>query len=151
MRALQSDPETMVHSSGVAAPLGGRAGRRERVSSVSAREFASRPGRASVALPIALRSGQQSFVGTSNNIGIGGIFVVTDRPSSVGDRFTLEFTLPAHIHPTSIDAEVRWIRRADEGPSGFGMRFVNPSIGAMVALYDLLRRIDEDKTPSRSA
>jgi uncharacterized protein (TIGR02266 family) len=115
---------------------------------VSAREFASRPGRASVEIPIALRAAGASFVGTSNNIGVGGLFVLTDGRFSVGDRFTLEFTLPDHIHPTSVDAEVRWIREAGEQPSGFGMRFVNPSIGAMVALYDLLRRLDEDKTPS---
>jgi uncharacterized protein (TIGR02266 family) len=117
---------------------------------VSAREFASRPGRASVEIQVALRSEGESFVGTSNNIGIGGVFVVTDRPSSVGDRFTVELTLPGHLHPTSVDAEVRWIRGGPERP-GFGMRFVNPSIGAMVALYDLMRRIDEDrhdKTPS---
>jgi len=91
---------------------------------------------------------EQAFVGTSNNIGVGGVFVVTEERFSVGDRFTLEFTLPDHIHPTSIDAEVRWIREAAGRPLGFGMRFVNPSIGAMVALYDLLRKLDEDKTPS---
>jgi uncharacterized protein (TIGR02266 family) len=99
-------------------------------------------------VPIALRSAGESFVGTSNNIGIGGVFVVTERRLSVGDRVTLELTLPDHIHPTSIVAEVRWIRGADEQPSGLGMRFVNPSIGATVALHDLLRRLDQDKTPS---
>jgi uncharacterized protein (TIGR02266 family) len=102
-------------------------------------------------LQVALRGAEQSFVGTSDNIGIGGVFVVTDRRPSVGDRLTLEVTLPAHLHPTSIEAEVRWIRAADERPAGFGMRFVNPSIGAMVALYDLLRKLDDDQTPSSRA
>jgi uncharacterized protein (TIGR02266 family) len=114
---------------------------------VTAREFASRPGRASVEVRIAIRSAGESFVATSNNIGIGGVFVVTDRRFSVGDRFTLEITLPDHVQATSIDAEVRWVRGADQQPSGLGMRFVNPSIGATVALHDLLRRLDEDKTP----
>lgn len=118
---------------------------------MSAREFASRPGRASVAIPIALKSAGESVVGTSSNIGIGGLFLVTDRPASVGKRFTLEFTLPDHLHPMSVDAEVRWIRAADDRPSGFGLRFVNPSIGTMVALYDLLRKAGERKTPSRSS
>lgn len=119
---------------------------------MSAREFASRPGRASVEIQIALRAAGATCIGTSNNIGIGGLFMVAERRFSVGERFTLEFTLPNHIHPMSVDAEVRWIREADERPSGIGMRFVNPSIGAMVALYDLLRKADEDKTPSsRSA
>ena len=117
---------------------------------MSAREFASRPGRASVAIQIILKSAGESFVGTSNNIGVGGVFVVTDRRLSPGDRVALEFTLPDHIHPTSVDAEVRWSREADQKPAGAGLRFVNPSIGAMVALYDLLRRIGADGTrPSR--
>jgi Tfp pilus assembly protein PilZ len=85
-------------------------------------------------------------VGTSNNIGIGGLFLAVDRRFSVGDRFTLEFTLPNHIHPMSVDAEVRWIRAADERPAGIGMRFLNPPIGAMVALYDLLRRTDLERS-----
>jgi uncharacterized protein (TIGR02266 family) len=113
---------------------------------VSAREFASRPGRAPVEIPIALRAGEVACVGTSNNIGIGGLFMAVDRRFSVGDRFTLEFTLPNHIHPMSVDAEVRWIRAADERPAGIGMRFLNPPIGAMVALYDLLRRTDLERS-----
>jgi uncharacterized protein (TIGR02266 family) len=103
-------------------------------------------------MQVALRSADASFVGTSSNIGTGGLFVMTDRRLSIGDRVTLEFTLPDHIHPTSVDAEVRWLREEDARPFGIGMRFVNPSIGATVALHDLLRRMDEDKTPtSRSA
>ena len=99
-------------------------------------------------MQIAVRSAGQSFVGTSGNIGVGGLFVLTDRQLSIGERLTLEFTLPDHVHPTSIDAEVRWIDEALGRPVGFGMRFLNPSIGATVALYDVLRRIGEDKTPS---
>jgi uncharacterized protein (TIGR02266 family) len=118
---------------------------------VSAREFASRPGRASVEIQIALKFAGEPFVGTSSNIGIGGLFLVTDRRFSVGDRFTLELTLPDHLHPMTVAAEVRWIREADGGPPGLGLRFVNPSIGAMVALYDLLRKADERKMPRRSA
>lgn len=119
---------------------------------MSAREFASRPGRAAVEIPIALRAAGAACTGTSINIGIGGLFMVTDRRFSVGERFTLELTLPNHLHPLSVDAEVRWIREPNEQPAGIGMRFVNPSIGTMVALYDLLRRLDDDKTPSsRSA
>jgi uncharacterized protein (TIGR02266 family) len=126
-------------------------GERDAVVDVSAREFASRPGRASVEIQIILRSAGESFVGTSNNIGVGGLFVRAERPLLVGNRFVLEFTLPDHLHPTSVEAEVRWTRQADDQPSGVGMRFVNPSIGAMVALYDLLRRIGENRlSPSRS-
>ncbi len=103
-------------------------------------------------MAIALRSAGASFAGTSSNIGVGGIFVRTERRLAVGDRVTLEFKLPDHLHPTSVEAEVRWISEEDQQAAGVGLRFVNPSIGATVALHDLLRRIDEDRTPSsRSA
>jgi uncharacterized protein (TIGR02266 family) len=115
---------------------------------VSAREFASRPGRASVAIQIVVKSAGESFVGTSDNIGVGGLFVVTDRRLSPGDRVALELMLPDHLHPTSLDAEVRWTREGDGRPAGCGMRFVSPSIGATVALHDLLRRIGEDQLRS---
>jgi Tfp pilus assembly protein PilZ len=91
---------------------------------------------------VALRSARESFVATSKNIGIGGLFVTTDRRLSVGNRFAVEFTLPDHIHPTSVDAEVRWIFEMNEQPRGVGLSFANPSIGTMVALYDLLRKVD---------
>jgi uncharacterized protein (TIGR02266 family) len=102
-------------------------------------------------MQVALRAAGQVFVGTSSNVGVGGLFVLTEQRLSIGERLTLEFTLPDHVHPTSIDAEVRWIDEAEGRPAGLGMRFLNPSIGAMVALYDVLRRLDEDRTPpSRS-
>jgi uncharacterized protein (TIGR02266 family) len=113
------------------------------------REFASRPGRAPVELDVAVRSGRDSFVGTSKNVGIGGLFVATDRPLSIGDRLALEFTLPNHIRPTAVDAEVRWIHNVHGQLSGAGLRFLSPSVGAKVALHDFLQKtIDEDKTPS---
>ena len=113
------------------------------------REFASRPGRTPVEMPIALRSAGLTFFGTSENIGMGGLFVAVDRSLAIGERITVEFKLPDHAVPMSVDAEVRWIRPAGERQLGAGMRFVSPSIGAMVALYELLRRFDQDRTPSR--
>ena len=34
------------------------------------------------------------FSGTSKNIGVGGLFVATERPFQVGDRLTVQFSLP---------------------------------------------------------
>lgn len=111
------------------------------------REFASRPGRASIEMPVGVRCAVESFSGVSQNIGLGGMFVATDRRLSVGQRCTVEFTLPDHIRPVSVDAEVRWVREADDRPLGAGLRFVNLPIGAMVALHELLRKFDRPDQP----
>lgn len=112
------------------------------------REFTSRPGRVPVELQVAIKSPRDSFVGTSKNVGIGGLFVATDRPLSIGDRLNVEFRLPDHIQPTSVDAEVRWIQKVGGQLSGAGVRFMRPSISATVALHEFLRRfIVEGRTP----
>ncbi len=93
-------------------------------------------------MPVGFRSAVESFTGVSQNVGLGGMFVVTERPLTVGERCTVEFTLPDHIRPVSVDAEVRWVRETADRAVGAGLRFVNLPIGAMVALHELLRRFD---------
>ena len=93
-------------------------------------------------MPVGVRSAVDSFSGVSQNIGLGGMFVAIERSLTVGDRCTVEFTLPDHIRPVSVDAEVRWTRELDDRRVGAGLRFVNLPIGAMVALHDLLRKFD---------
>lgn len=93
-------------------------------------------------MPVGLRSAAESFTAVTQNIGLGGMFVATDRRLTVGDRCTVEFTLPDHLQPVSVAAEVRWIRESDDRPMGAGLRFVNLPIGAMVALHELLRKFD---------
>ncbi len=72
-----------------------------------------------------LKTGDQSYAGTSKNVGVGGLFVVTDRQLRVGDHVTAELALPGHVLPMAVGAEVRWVEhRAAEGQSvrvwGFG-------------------------------
>jgi hypothetical protein len=91
-------------------------------------------------MPVVVTSGQgSSFEAQTDDIGLYGLFLVTDRPVQIASRLSLEFTLPHHVHPTSMDAEVRWIRETDGRSSGAGLRFVNPSFGSTIALHELLR------------
>ncbi len=119
------------------------------------REFAWRSGRAEIELSVDLEAGGASFAGRSKNIGIGGLFVVTDRSLQVGDRVTVQFSLPDPAQSVSVGAEVRWIREAPPGSaddaspvaSGVGLRFLKLPIVSAIYIQEFLRRQDDDLTP----
>jgi uncharacterized protein (TIGR02266 family) len=112
------------------------------------REFSFRSGRAEVEMPVQMKRDSESFVGTSKNIGVGGLFIGTERPFQVGDRMALEFSLPELDRLVSVGAEVRWIREAARGAAGVGLRFVRLPIVSAIAIQEYVRRQDDDLTPS---
>ena len=103
------------------------------------REFVGRPGRASIEMHVSVKAGDDCFAAKSTNIGVGGLFVATDRQLRIGNRLTVELSLPRHIRPIAVGAEVRWVSESDGRASGMGVRFVNPSLGVTVAIHELLR------------
>jgi uncharacterized protein (TIGR02266 family) len=61
------------------------------------------------------------------NISVGGMFVTTDRPGTVGERFRFELALGSRLRLVSGVAEVVWVRAPNIGspnPPGMGVRFV---------------------------
>ena len=58
------------------------------------------------------------------------VFIATHHLRKIGDRITLNFTLPGSDKSVVVETEVRWIRentalmRADGG-TGMGVRFIN--------------------------
>jgi uncharacterized protein (TIGR02266 family) len=86
-----------------------------------------------------VKAGDDCFAAKSTNISVGGLFVATDRQFQIGNRLTVELSLPRHIRPIAVGAEVRWVRDNDGRASGVGVRFVNPSLGLTVAVHELLR------------
>ena len=103
------------------------------------REFAARPARAPIEMRVDLKTGNETFAATTKNLGVGGLFVATDRQLSVGEQVTVELSLPGHVRPIPVGAEVRWIQMADDRPFGCGLRFLRPSLGLTVAIHGLLR------------
>ena len=58
---------------------------------------------------------------TIRNISIGGAFIETSAPLSVGDQITVWFSLPARQEPILITGEIAWT------PSrGIGVKFISP-------------------------
>jgi uncharacterized protein (TIGR02266 family) len=108
------------------------------------REFATRPSRAPIEMRVDLKTGNESFAATSKNLGVGGMFVATDRQLPVGDRVTVEVSLPGHVRPMAIGAEVRWVQPEGARPSGMGLRFVRPSFGLTVAIHGLLQNLSSE-------
>jgi len=105
------------------------------------REFAERPARAPIEMRVDLKTGNQSFAATSKNLGVGGLFVATDRPFRVGDQVIAELSLPGHVRPIAVGAEVRWIQMEDNRPYGLGLQFLRPSLGLTVAIHGLLQNM----------
>ena len=91
-------------------------------------------------MPVRLKTDGESFVGVSKNIGIGGLFVATDRRCKVGDRLAVTFTLPEQSYAWAVGVEVRWIGDGPTCTSGIGVRFVNPPVMATVAIHEFLRK-----------
>jgi hypothetical protein len=89
----------------------------------------------------------RAFSGTSENVGVGGMFVKMDRRLGVRERVLLHFTLPTLEWPISVLAEVRWVCEVSAGVVGAGFRFVGPSAGAIASIDDLVRKQEEDLTP----
>jgi uncharacterized protein (TIGR02266 family) len=110
--------------------------------------FAFRRGRAAVEIPIDFETYGDSFVATAINIGLGGLFVASDRRFETGDQFKLRFTLPDQPVAITVGAEVRWLHRDQGRVLGMGLRFVRLPIAGAVAIQEFLRNSDDDLTPA---
>ena len=103
-----------------------------------------RTGRTAIEAITAIAAGDDHFAGTTQNVGVGGVFVATSRFRPVGERIAIAFTLPGHKELISVAAEVRWIRdRSSAEPhprlAGMGLRFVDLPIGARFEIQKFLK------------
>ena len=71
------------------------------------------------------------------------MFIATHHIRKIGDRITLNFSLPGAAKPVVVETEVRWIRENSalmraHGESGMGVRFINLSPEAKAAIDGFL-------------
>lgn len=95
---------------------------------------------------VTIDSEHNFYVGLSENVSEGGIFVATYQSVELGTVLDLTFTLPGQPQPTQIDMKcrVQWLRdfaaAADGLPPGLGLQFVDPSSDALKTVRDFVRR-----------
>jgi len=109
-------------------------------------EAALRRSHARVALRanISLSSESNLFVGMTENISEGGVFVSTLSPPAVGAEVTLLLQLD-EAEPIPLSGEVRWHRTDDDGNStGCGVRFRDLEASAITVLERALKNLPKE-------
>lgn len=80
--------------------------------------------------------------GLTSDLGLGGVFVETDRPPDVGTRIRLRVSSPTAWDPLVLRAQVRWVDAPRAGRrGGFGAKFDLLGRAQATALYELLQAI----------
>ena len=97
-------------------------------------------------IEVTLGSEHNFFVGWSENISEGGLFVATHQLCPLGTRLELTLAAPPQLPKTTVDVEVRWLRKTDELTSdcspGMGMAFVDlpPHVAQQIHAFVAHRR-----------
>ena len=94
-----------------------------------------------------LESDHNFYTGLTQNISSGGLFIATHHIRKIGDRITLNFSLPGASKPVVVETEVRWIRENSalhriDGASGMGVRFINLTPEASAAIQSFIQSRD---------
>jgi uncharacterized protein (TIGR02266 family) len=68
------------------------------------------------------------FVGAyTENVGVGGLFVMTEKPSQIGEKIYLQFNLPGTEHIMQCEGDVKWLKKQGERYIGMGIGFTSLS------------------------
>jgi len=109
-------------------------------------EAAIRRSHARVALRanISVSSESNFFVGMTENISEGGVFVSTLSPPAVGAEVTLLLQLD-EAEPIPMSGEVRWHRTEEDGSAtGCGVRFKDLESNVVAVLDRALRSLPKE-------
>ena len=107
------------------------------------RQRSLRCGRAGVEIAVDLHSDDGPCLGVTQNISPDGVFIATPEVLPVGARLMLMLAFPGDRGPMAVRAEVRWTRSTTSAPdarlpAGMGLRFVDPPLGVVLAIADLV-------------
>ena len=83
------------------------------------------------------------FLGNTENLSRGGLFMSTHGAVHVGERFPMEFTLPDHKTKIDCVCEVVWTRQYSSegtGSEGVGVRFVDLDKKNIKAIEQWIRK-----------
>lgn len=88
------------------------------------------------------------MIAYTNDVGVGGAYIATERPAAVGSRLAVEIEVPGPGGPITLDAEVRWVANADRllagREPGMGVKFSALDVDALLALSDFFASLSGD-------
>ena len=94
---------------------------------------------------ITLRSQTNFFVGFSENISEGGIFITTQSPPDIGDTVEVDIPLIDGSQTVAVKGVVRWHRfMANGNPSGCGVQFTEIPQGAEQFLQNMITLLQKE-------
>jgi uncharacterized protein (TIGR02266 family) len=92
---------------------------------------------------VTLESDHNFFVGFTENLSEGGLFVATTARCPIGSRVEVSLSLPGtEAEPLKLAGVVRWVRQTADGsdhPAGIGLRFDKLSTEALQAIEAFTR------------
>jgi uncharacterized protein (TIGR02266 family) len=63
-------------------------------------------------------------ISQTQNISLGGLYLIAPGPLPIGSTVQLHFTLPTQPEPVEVAGDVRWVNKIGSGEeSGIGIRF----------------------------
>lgn len=103
-----------------------------------------RDRRVAVKVGVTMSSDSNFFVGFTDNVSEGGLFLATYNLLPIGREVELEFRLPDEEKPIRAQAEVRWHRSVSDPGNGelvgFGARFSKVPEGDQERLKSFLSK-----------
>ena len=93
---------------------------------------------------VTFESQHNFYTGISQDLSVGGLFVVTDILCPVGECIRVRFTLPGTTEVMDAITEVRWVRSADVtgGKRGMGLQFLQLSATTKRAVKEFAAKRD---------
>jgi uncharacterized protein (TIGR02266 family) len=97
--------------------------------------------RLSLELEVSLQSDSNFYIGLTENLSNGGIFVATHLVQPIGTVVALTLRLPNRKEPLKLGGRVKWIRDFSEtldAPPGMGIAFETISEDGVRAVHEFL-------------
>ena len=92
-------------------------------------------------LEVSLQSDTNFYIGLTENLSNGGIFVATHLVQPIGTGVALTLRLPNRKTPLTLGGRVRWVREFSEtleAPPGMGIEFEAISDSDASAIHEFL-------------
>ncbi|MEW6218862.1 MAG: TIGR02266 family protein [Thermodesulfobacteriota bacterium] len=98
-------------------------------------------GRANVKLKVTFGSDTEFRSAFTADIGVGGLFLHTDRLLARGEHLYVEFNLPDSGEMVEAEAEVRWLRQNGTPEDGMGVKFLAMSQAHFAKVAGYLKKV----------